>query len=517
MKNKKKLNSVILLILDGWGHSNIYHGNAIQQAYKPNLKFLWDNFPKTLLKASSYYVGLPNNQMGNSEVGHTTIGAGRVINQDLVRISQSIINKNFFKNNLIKKIYERTNENNKQIHLIGLCSDGGVHSHINHLIALLEISKTYKKLKTCIHIITDGRDTEQKKAIYFINQIIHKIQKHPNIKICTISGRYYSMDRDCRWTRTEKIYRCLTENTIIDNNYNNSIKIIEKSYQQNIFDEFIIPTRINKRIINDNDSIIFFNFRPDRIKQLVQAFTSNSFKGFPTKKFKSLNISTFTNYDSKLNLPVIFPKLSKNNFLGKVISDKGFKQFRLAETEKYAHVTYFFNGGQEEPYSGEDRELVPSPNVDFYDLSPNMSVKQITEKLITKIKKNIYQFIVVNYANADMIGHTGNFKATKSSIEQVDQCIGSILETIQDSKSTLIITADHGNAEEMLNIENEPRKSHTNNLVPFILIGNKSNNLILNTKKKIGSLADIAPTILDLLNIEIPNDMNGISLIKRKK
>nr|YP_010471171.1 phosphoglycerate mutase [Synarthrophyton patena]UVF63000.1 phosphoglycerate mutase [Synarthrophyton patena] len=513
MKDQRYLDTVILIILDGWGYSPIHHGNAIKQAYTPNLTLLWNKFPTTLLQASSDYVGLPKNQMGNSEVGHTTIGAGRIINQDLARINQSIFDKTFFSNYLLNSIYKNRIKQNQKVHIIGLCSDGGVHSHINHLIALIKISQKYKKIETCIHIITDGRDTKPQKAKFFINHILNIIKNQSHIKICTISGRYYSMDRDCRWSRTEKIYRCLIEDQIIENYYNDPIKLIDSSYKNNIFDEFIIPTRINKGKIEDKDSVLFFNFRPDRIKQLVQAFTSNLFKGFNTKKFETLNINTFTSYDSKLNLPIIFPKISKNNFLGQIISENNLKQFRLAETEKYAHITYFFNGGQEEPYSGEDRELIPSPQVDFYDSTPQMSAIHITQKIIEAKKKNIYKLIVANYANADMIGHTGNFKATKNSIEILDQCIGNILKEIKIHKTTLIITADHGNAEEMIDINNKPCKSHTKNAVPFILIKPNYSKIITNKLKNQGSLADISPTILDILKINKPKDMNGISLI----
>ena len=515
MKDQQTISPIILIILDGWGHSPVYHGNAIKQAYKPNLKFLWDKFPKTLLNASSHYVGLPNNQMGNSEVGHTTIGAGRIINQDLVRISKSIFDKTFFNHNLLKEIYINTQKENKKIHLIGLCSDGGVHSHINHLLALIEMSKKYISIETCIHIITDGRDTKPKNAELFINQIIQQTEQVPHINICTISGRYYSMDRDCRWGRTEKMYTCLIKDDISQEYYKNPIKLINNSYHKKIFDEFIIPTRINIGKIDDGDSIIFFNFRPDRMKQLVQVFTNHSFKGFATKKFVALNISTFTVYDRKLNLPVIFPKLYESYFLGQIISENGLKQLRLAETEKYAHITYFFNGGQEEPYSGEYRELISSPSVDFYDSTPEMSANNITKQLLKATKENFYQFIVVNYANPDMIGHTGNFKATKNSIEFIDRCIGKLLKEIKHP-ATLIITADHGNAEEMLDIHNLPNKAHTSNLVPFIIAEIKSNNLNIQTLKDNGSLADIAPTILDIFKISIPKNMTGKSLINSK-
>ena len=517
MINQLQTDQILLIILDGWGYSSKYHGNAIKQAYTPTLDLLWNNYPKTLLNTSGYHVGLPKGQFGNSEVGHTTIGAGRTINQELVRISKSIQQGDFFNNKILNNIYQTSSTKKKKVHLIGLCSDGGVHSHIDHLIALIQIGKKYKNVTTCIHIISDGRDTEPQKIKTFVAQILNYINCHNHIHICTISGRYYSMDRDCRWPRTEKIYQCLVTNNIQKIYENNIYQIIDDNYKKNIYDEFIIPTRINKGKIDEDDGIIFFNFRPDRMRQLVQAFCNNQFEGFTTIPFQNLNITTFTTYDNKLNLPIVFNKIPKNNFLGQILSDKGLKQFRLAETEKYAHVTYFFNGGREEPFPGEDRELIPSPQVDQYDNTPEMSAKNITKKLIKIIQNNSYKFIVVNYANPDMIGHTGNFKATKQSLEILDQCIQNLLLNIKNQKITIIITADHGNADIMLDKNNKPCKSHSNNTVPFIIIDKNFLNLNQNNHNKIlrdhGSLADIAPTILDLFKIKIPNDMNGKSLI----
>ena len=517
MTDQIEINQILLIILDGWAYSSKYHGNAIRQAYTPTLDLLWHNYPKTLLNASESYVGLPKGQVGNSEVGHTTIGAGRVINQELVRISKSIKQGDFFNNQTLNNIYQTSYNNKKKVHLIGLCSDGGVHSHIDHLLALIEISKKYKNLTTCIHIITDGRDTEAQNAKTFINQILKHIDSHKNIQICTISGRYYSMDRDCRWKRTEKAYKCLVTNNI-EKIYENRInKVIDDNYKKNIYDEFITPTRINLGKIDEGDGVIFFNFRPDRMRQLVQAFCNHQFEGFTTTPFQNLLITSFTTYDSKLNIPIVFNKIAKNNFLGQIISEQGLKQLRLAETEKYAHVTYFFNGGREEPFAGEDRELIPSPQVDKYDYTPEMSALNITEKLTEIIEKNLYKFIVVNYANPDMIGHTGNFKATQKSLEILDKCLHKLFVNIKNQKITIIITADHGNADIMLDKNNKPCKSHTKNAVPFIIVNdnflNKDNN---NTRKMLrhqGSLADIAPTILDLLQINIPCDMNGRSLI----
>lgn len=519
IKHQSVSKQILLIILDGWGSNSKYHSNAIKQAKTPVFDLLWHHHPKTLLHASSKHVGLPTGQVGNSEVGHTTMGAGRIINQELVRISKSIKNGEFSNNQTLKNIYKTTQENKKKIHLIGLCSNGGVHSHIEHLIALIKISKTHQDLLTCIHIITDGRDTKPQSAQHFIHQIESNISNASNIRICTISGRYYSMDRDCRWQRTEEAYNCLTKD---GTKYKNSSQVITDHYKKNIYDEFITPSRISQGHIEEGDGIIFFNFRPDRMRQLTQALCNQSFECFKTKQFKHLNIITFVTYDIKLNLPVVFNKVHKNNFLGQIISNQGLKQLRLAETEKYAHVTYFFNGGREDPFPGEYRELIASPSVEKYDSTPEMSAKQITSKLIEISGHNLYQFIVVNYSNPDMIGHTGNFQATKQAIETVDECLGQLVQKTDYNKTTIIITADHGNADIMLDNSDKPCKSHTSNQVPFIII--KQDNHLINTSKseKIklksrGSLADIAPTILDLLSIQQPAEMNGQSLIDKKK
>nr|YP_010204000.1 phosphoglycerate mutase [Ahnfeltia fastigiata]UAT97534.1 phosphoglycerate mutase [Ahnfeltia fastigiata] len=518
MKNKP-IYPIILTILDGWGHSESTTGNAIKLAHTPTMDTLWDNYPKTQLSASGQDVGLPDQQMGNSEVGHTTIGAGRVINQDLVRIGRSIKNGDFFKNETLHNICKRASKYKSKLHLIGLCSDGGVHSHISHLIALINLAKEYKTVDICIHCITDGRDTDPDNAKLFIKQILDHLKDIPNANICTISGRYYSMDRDCRWLRTERAYKILTENNIFSER--DPLVIIDNYYKEGISDEFIIPTRILEGEISNNDGIILFNFRPDRIRQLVQALAKDEFKGFPTKVLENLSIVTFTQYDSSLPLKIVYPQEAKQNFLAEIISNNGFKQLRLAETEKYAHVTYFFNGGTEEPFPGEDRELIPSPQAETYDLTPEMSAAKLTESIINALDKNIYQLIVINYANPDMIGHTGNLKATIKAIEIVDRCISLLFEKVSQTNGTLLITSDHGNAEYMLDRNNKPCKSHTTNLVPFILIEGEGNKIFghganVSLRKK-GSLADIAPTILEILNIKVPIEMNGQSLIDKSK
>lgn len=509
---KKLIRPIILTILDGWGYSNITKGNAIKLANTPTLNNIWKTYPYTLLTASGEDVGLPSNQMGNSEVGHTTIGAGRIINQDLVRINKSIETNTFFKNLTLHNILKKTINKQSKIHIIGLCSDGGIHSHINHLLALINITKKYL-LPTCLHLITDGRDTDAKAAKYFINQITKEIKEADNIKICTISGRYYSMDRDCRWSRTEKAYKTLIENQIHSDL--SSLELLDHYYNEEITDEFIPPTRINKGAIENKDSIIFFNFRPDRTKQLLHSLIKKTFKGFNTREISDLNVVTFTQYDASIKIPLVFPPKKNKNFLGEVISSNGLKQLRLAETEKYAHVTYFLNGGIEEPLPGEDRELISSPKVDTYDLAPEMSAHKLTDSIIKAINKNIYQVIIINYANPDMVGHTGNLEATIKAINTVDLCIKNLLNTVQKVQGTLIITADHGNAECMLTETHKPCKSHTTNTVPFSLIKTYNNLNTDNILRKTGSLADVAPTILDLLNIPVPKEMTGASLLNK--
>nr|WMP11706.1 2,3-bisphosphoglycerate-independent phosphoglycerate mutase [Laurencia sp. A25] len=511
--HNKPICPIVLIILDGWGDSEKITGNAIKLAKTPTIDKLWNTFPKSLLNASGKDVGLPENQMGNSEVGHTTIGAGRTINQDLVRIQKSIDEQNFFSNKTIHNICQNITNRKSQLHLIGLCSDGGVHSHINHLKAMIQIVKKYKH-NTYLHLITDGRDTEAKIAVKFLDDIQTEIKDYNNINISTISGRYYSMDRDCRWSRTEQTYKILTENHNIQNEISYK-KIIENYYNNNISDEFIPPTRIHSGHICNNDGIVFFNFRPDRIRQLVQCLAKPNFKGFLTKKIDNLIFATFTEYDSKLKLPTIFAGQNYTNFLGEIISQYNLKQLRLSETEKYAHVTYFFNGGIEEPFPGEDRELIPSPKVDTYDKKPEMSAHQITDSLINAIDKNLYKLIVVNYANPDMVGHTGNLEATIQAIEVVDKCMNRLVQQIEKTDCSVIITADHGNADYMIDENNQACKSHSTNPVPFILMSNENNNNYLLRQK--GNLADIAPTILDILKIKIPEEMNGKSLINNYK
>nr|YP_009314885.1 Phosphoglycerate mutase [Scinaia undulata]SCW23340.1 Phosphoglycerate mutase [Scinaia undulata] len=516
---KQTIHPIILTILDGWGDGYDYPGNSIHLAKTPTIDAIMQTYPRTSLNASGLSVGLPKNQVGNSEVGHMSIGGGRIIPQDLVRITNSIEKKSFYSNETLKSICLHANNQKSKVHLIGLCSDGGVHSHINHLIALLDLLKENEVEEVCIHFIADGRDTPSNCAIEFIKEIMRHTESIDLGRICTISGRYYAMDRDCRWSRTEATYNILTNNSKIDSA--NPIDVIKSYYQQDISDEFIIPTKITDDIIEDNDGIIFFNFRPDRMRQLVQAFAKHSFKGFGIEKIKNLQMCTFTRYDSTLDVPIVFRSLSKSNFLGEIVAQNHLKQLRIAETEKYAHVTYFFNGGIEEPFAGEDRELVLSPQVKTYDETPEMSADQITQGTINAINKNIYSLIIINYANPDMVGHTGNLKKTIEAIETVDKCIAEILDAVSKFSGTMIITADHGNAEYMIDKIGQPCKSHTINTVPFILIEGEGNKIAGHggnvRLRKNGSLADIAPTILDILHLNKPADMTGSTLIEKSK
>nr|YP_009313040.1 Phosphoglycerate mutase [Dermonema virens]SCW21294.1 Phosphoglycerate mutase [Dermonema virens] len=514
-----KIRPIVLTILDGWGLSKDKNGNAISIANTPTIDKLQETFPTTSLSASGLDVGLPENQPGNSEVGHASIGGGRIIRQDLVKITQAINNKSFYKNRVFSSICSHVKENDSQIHLIGLCSDGGVHSHITHLLALLKLLKDRHISKVHIHFIADGRDTESQCALRFIDDIDKEIELLGIGCISTISGRYYAMDRDCRWSRTEAFYKVLTEYDDIKDNQPKDV--INSFYAQKVSDEFIIPTRVSNGILENNDGIIFFNFRPDRTRQICQALSKENFKGFKTKQIDNLKICTFTQYDSTLNIPIAFEPSSKTNFLGEVISNYNLKQLRITETEKYAHVTYFFNGGLEEPYLGEDRELISSPQVNTYDQSPDMSAKQITESVLKALKKNMYSLIVVNYANPDMVGHTGSLESTIQAVECVDIQLSKLLTGITQVEGTMIITADHGNAERMISGNNSICKSHTTNLVPFILIetshkkvGHKTPPIKL---REIGSLADIAPTIIDLLKLDKPNEMTGKTLIQGLK
>ncbi|MBR8831773.1 MAG: 2,3-bisphosphoglycerate-independent phosphoglycerate mutase [Chroococcopsis gigantea SAG 12.99] len=507
---------VVLIILDGWGYRPDSRANAIANARTPVMNSLWEVYPRTLVRTSAKDVGLPEGQMGNSEVGHLNIGAGRVVPQELVRVSDAIEDGSILTNPAIVKVCQEVKTKGSKLHLIGLCSDGGVHSHIDHLLGLINMARLQGITDVCIHVITDGRDTNPTEGINVVRKILEFTDETGVGRVVTISGRYYAMDRDRRWDRVKKAYDVMTSNDNIDTRP--PVEIIQSSYDENITDEFILPVRVAQGAIQAGDGVIFYNFRPDRARQLCYALTTTDFSGFDRDLISPLSFVTFTQYDAKLKVGVAFEPQNLNNILGEVIASKGMKQFRTAETEKYPHVTYFFNGGLEKPFEGEDRELIQSPMVATYDQAPAMSAETVTDVACRAIEKGIYSFVVINYANPDMVGHTGNLEAAIEAVEAVDGCLGRLLFSINKMGGTALITADHGNAEYMSDEEGNPWTAHTTNPVPFILVegeGRKipghGNNVQL---REDGRLADIAPTILEILQIPKPEEMSGKSLIQ---
>ncbi len=520
-KNIKSLSvpqsPVVLAILDGWGYRKEKSDNAIKSARTPIMDSLWHAYPHTLISASGSDVGLPDGQMGNSEVGHLTIGSGRIIQQELVRISNIVKNNQLGLVNELKEMAASLKKNNSTLHITGLCSDGGVHSHIDHLLGLIKWASDNKLKKVAIHIITDGRDTPAKSALKYLNQIESCIKKYNVGEIASICGRYWIMDRNLLWDRTEKAYSNLTDPGIQITNFSPK-DYIEKSYAKNITDEFIEPIRMSENYLKDGDSLICFNFRPDRARQIVKALSLNQFSDFERKNYPNLDFVTFTQYDPNFPVKVAFPPESLNNFIGQIVSENGLKQYRTAETEKYPHVTYFFNGGVEIPLPGEERHLIPSPRVATYDMKPEMSAEELTISCSKAIKSGNYAFVVINFANPDMVGHTGNMDATIKAIEKVDKCIGQIVNATGEMGGSIVITADHGNAEVMKGSEGEPWTAHTINKVPLILIEGEKRKIPnmgneINLRENAG-LADIAPTLLQLLNLPVPREMTGKSLIQ---
>ncbi|MBF1991201.1 2,3-bisphosphoglycerate-independent phosphoglycerate mutase [Fischerella thermalis] len=507
---------VVLVILDGWGYCEETKGNAIAAAKTPVMDSLWAAYPHTLIRTSGKAVGLPEGQMGNSEVGHLNIGAGRVVPQELVRISDAVEDGSILKNSALVSICQEVRSRNGKLHIIGLCSEGGVHSHVSHLFGLLDLAKSQEISDICIHAITDGRDTAPTDGVNSIVLIQDYIDRIGAGRIVTLSGRYYAMDRDRRWDRVQRAYDVMTKDS--PGNGHSAVEVLQASYAEGVTDEFIAPVRIAPGAIEPGDGVIFFNFRPDRARQLTQAFVSPEFNGFERKLITPLSFATFTQYDPELPVKVAFEPQNLSNILGEVISQHHLKQFRTAETEKYAHVTYFFNGGLEEPFPGEDRELVNSPMVATYDKAPMMSAKAVTDVATAAIEKGIYSLVVINYANPDMVGHTGQIPATVEAIETVDQCLGRLLTSISKAGGTAIITADHGNAEHMIDENGNPWTAHTTNPVPLIIVegeqakipGHGGNVSLRND----GKLADIAPTILQILQLPQPPEMTGRSLLQ---
>jgi len=502
---------VMLAILDGWGIRNSKVKNAIKAAKTPNMDKLWKQYPHSVLKASGNVVGLPNGFMGNSEVGHTHLGSGRLLSQEMVRINNSIKDKSFFKNKELVNAMKHAKKNKQDLHLLGLLSDGGVHSHINHLFALLKMAKQYKlQGHTYIHCLLDGRDVPKKSAKKYIKMLQKKIKSLGIGEISSIMGRYYGMDRDNRWNREHKAYDAMVNGKGYA--YDDPIKAVSAAYARGETDEFVKPSLIKctskkQSCVTTGDSIIFFNFRSDRAREITKAFVQGKFNKFKRKKLIDLCFVCLTQYDKKIKARVAFPPTYEKDICAEILDKNKIKQLRIAETEKYAHVTYFFNNGREKPFKTETRILIPSPRVSTYDKTPPMSAPKILKAVLAEIKKDKHQVIILNFANADMVGHTGDFKAAVKAIEYVDKAVGEIVKLILKKDGHLLITADHGNAEEMTKGH---ETAHSTNPVPFILVSNNKYKLLPR-----GSLQNVSPTILDLLKIKRPKCMVK-SLIKRK-
>ena len=493
------MKKVLLCVLDGVGLSKIKDGNALINANKPNIDYLMKEYPNKGINASGTFVGLPDGQMGNSEVGHLTIGAGRIIYQSLELINRAIKDESFYSNESFLNAIRHAKENNSKLHIMGLLSDGGVHSHINHIKALLKLCKKEDFSNVYFHIFTDGRDTFKESSISYIDDLNNEINEWGIGKICTISGRYYAMDRDKRWDRLKKCYDVIVNNT--GNKCDDYKKYITDSYEKGITDEFIEPVIIDESgKIEENDSIIWANFRPDRAIQILRSLVDPNFDGFDRKIFNNLYLTTMMYVSDDVKSDIAFKKEIIDNTLGIYLSKLGKKQLRIAETEKYAHVTYFFDGGRDLDLNLCDRVLIPSPKVATYDLKPEMSAREITSNLLEKMDNN-YDFIFLNFANGDMVGHTGNYDMTKKAIETIDEMIGKLYKKCVEDEYLFIITADHGNAEEMIDENGNVVTSHTTNLVPFI-VTDKNLNI-----DNVNKLSDIAPFVLNYMNLNLPDEM----------
>ncbi|GAB6172921.1 2,3-bisphosphoglycerate-independent phosphoglycerate mutase [Paradesulfitobacterium aromaticivorans] len=506
---------LMLMILDGWGHSDTYEGNAIAHAVLPNFQRVEREYPHAYLKASGEAVGLPTGQMGNSEVGHLNMGAGRIVYQELTRIFKAIETGQLKANEVLIEAMAKAKNGGKALHFLGLVSDGGVHSHLEHLFALLEMAKDQGLSKVFVHALLDGRDVLPQSAKDYLARLEEKLKGLGIGKIATVSGRYYVMDRDKRWERLEQGYRALANGE--GEHAAGALAAVERSYDVRITDEFVIPTVILNGDgepvgrIEDGDSVIFFNFRSDRAREITRAFVDEDFSYFERPERPHVHFVCLTEYDPTIKAPVAFPPQNLDNTLGEVLAAHQLKQLRMAETEKYAHVTFFFNGGIEEPDEGEDRILIPSPKVATYNLQPEMSAPEITAKLLEVLEENPYDVIILNFANADMVGHTGVFEATVKAVEAVDRCLGDIFSTVGRLGGTILITGDHGNAEAKVDPKTGlPLTAHTTNRVPFILVSDELRNYSVRQE---GALCDIAPTILQLLGLTQPPEMKGQSLI----
>ena len=508
---------IALIIMDGWGIGNPDDpNNAIAVGKTPNLDGLTAKYPHAQLQASGEYVGLPDGQMGNSEVGHTNIGAGRIIYQELTRITKAIKEGSFFENEALLAAINDAKKNGGALHLMGLVSPGGVHSHSNHLYGLLELAKRQGLSEVYVHAFLDGRDVPPASAAEYLEELEKKIKEIGIGKIAVISGRYYAMDRDKRWERVVKAYDAIAKGE--GKTAKSAAEAIQASYAdksekpEGVTDEFVVPVVIDGyKGMKSGDGVIFFNFRPDRARELTHAFTDETFDGFQRVEGLKLSFTTMTQYEKGLNVRIAYPPQSIENTLGEVVSKAGLKQLRIAETEKYAHVTFFFNGGVEKEYEGEDRILVPSPKVATYDLQPEMSAIEVTDKVVEAIKSGKYDFIILNYANGDMVGHTGVLSAAIQAVETVDTCVGRFVEALQSVGGELIIIADHGNADVMVDPSSkEPFTAHTTNPVPVICVSDRVRSI------KEGALCDVAPTLLTLAGLEIPKEMTGKVLVEMK-
>ena len=502
---------VALIIMDGYGCGDVKDpNNAVQIAKTPVIDGLKANFKNTQIFASGEHVGLPDGQMGNSEVGHTNIGAGRIIYQSLTRVTKSIKDGDFFTNEALVSIASEVKAQGGALHLMGLVSPGGVHSHSQHLYGLLEFAKQQGIEKVFVHAFLDGRDVDPSSAAEYVAELEEKIKEIGVGKVASVSGRYYAMDRDNRWERVQKAYDVIAYGK--GGAADDAVAGIKASYEAEVTDEFVVPFAVGGYAgMEDADGVIFFNFRPDRARELTHAFTDTEFAGVERKGAVKA-FATMTQFEEGLNVKVAFPPEAIVNTLGEIVSKAGMTQLRIAETEKYAHVTFFFNGGVEEPYEGEDRILVPSPKVATYDLQPEMSAIEVTDKVVEAIKSRKYDFIILNYANGDMVGHTGVLEAAVKAVETVDTCVGRFVEAIREVGGEVCITADHGNADQMVDPDTgAPFTAHTTNPVPFIVVSDRVSEIASD-----GALCDIAPTMLTLAGMEIPAEMSGKPLITLK-
>ena len=499
---------LILMILDGFGIAP-EKGNAIKAANKPNIDKLFAENPVTQIGASGMDVGLPDGQMGNSEVGHTNMGAGRIVYQELTRITKTINEDKLKENEAIVNAMDKAIENGTALHLMGLLSSGGVHSHNTHLYGILELAKKKGLENVYVHAFLDGRDVPPSSAAEFMDELLDKMKEIGVGKVATVSGRYYAMDRDNNWDRVEKTYAAMVYGE--GEKADCPVCAVKNSYDKGVTDEFVVPVVVDGGAqVKPNDSVIFFNFRPDRAREITRTFVDPEFKGFERKNgFFPVNFVCMTQYDATVpNVDVAFKPQTLKNTLGEYVSNKGMTQLRIAETEKYAHVTFFFNGGVEKQYEGEDRILVKSPAVATYDLQPEMSAYEVTDKLVPAIESGKYDMIILNYANCDMVGHTGVFEAAVKAVEAVDTCVGRVVEAIKKMGGVALITADHGNADKMVDADGSPFTAHTTNPVPFCVVGYDCQ------LREGGRLADIAPTMLQIMGLEQPAEMDGVSLIK---